>query len=348
MGELILKARIGLALAFLLLSLGVWHLRTRKFPPELRIYTYSSLATSWGAGPELVQAFESRCQCKVDLVDVKDGGVLLQRLLLEREKSEADVILGLDQPRLRYALDHIEFMEFDADWIRITGQSIDPRLQSFWQENQRMIAFDWAPVTFLARSANSTKVFSSLQEYFRNQHSGWALPNPRTSTIGLAFLLWLYSESPKEWAEVLRSASIKTITSGWSQAYGLFQRQQFDQALSYVTSVDYHVRVEKDESIRPIMFAAHPFHVEYAAVPKWCKNCRLAKEFVQFLLEDRAQTILWDKNFMVPVRVPQDLVETVKKLNSAPLISAENWAEALSNQDSLLRAWDELNFQGGN
>src|SRR5215475_3707919 len=64
--------------------------------PILTINTYSSFVAEWGPGPALQKEFEATCGCKIEWVALEDGAALLSRLKLEGDKTEADVVLGLD------------------------------------------------------------------------------------------------------------------------------------------------------------------------------------------------------------------------------------------------------------
>ncbi|NNE88780.1 MAG: thiamine ABC transporter substrate-binding protein, partial [Silicimonas sp.] len=64
--------------------------------PELIVMTYDSFVTEWGPGPAVEAAFEAFCECDLKFVAAGDGAALLARLKLEGERSEADVVLGLD------------------------------------------------------------------------------------------------------------------------------------------------------------------------------------------------------------------------------------------------------------
>ena len=62
----------------------------------LTIYTYESFTSEWGPGPVLAEKFAARCDCEVNFVGLEDGVALLNRLRLEGDQSQADIILGLD------------------------------------------------------------------------------------------------------------------------------------------------------------------------------------------------------------------------------------------------------------
>ena len=64
--------------------------------PVLTVYTYDSFVSDWGPGPAVKAAFEETCGCELNLVGAGDGAALLARVKLEGARSDADVVLGLD------------------------------------------------------------------------------------------------------------------------------------------------------------------------------------------------------------------------------------------------------------
>ena len=340
------------------LFLGLWAVRTQSnTQPELRVYTYSALASSWGAGPELIREFTQTCECRVTFVDVKEGGLILQRLMFERESSHADVILGLDQPHVREALKNFEFKTISSGTMGVSDSEIDSRISTWWLVSDRMMAFDWAPMTFITRGLQNlmsrlnskglgangaVSTPTSLKEFLSSVNEPWALPNPRTSTVGLNFLLWLHAENPSEWEQILKGSQIKDVTPSWSQSYALFQKGNFAMALGFLSSLLFHHRVEKDRLYEGVPFKEYPVHIEYMAIPQYCKNCELAQKFVQFMISPKAQAILWQKNFMFPILSREFRHNDLNDLKEFSVISVEKWDKALSEQELVLQKWDSF------
>ena len=50
------------------------------------------------------------------------------------------------------------------------------------------------------------------------------------------------------------SPNILTVTSGWSEAYGLFTEGEADVVLSFNTSPSYHIVAEEDETKKAAIF----------------------------------------------------------------------------------------------
>ena len=60
--------------------------------PILTVYAPDYFASEWGPGPLIEAAFEETCSCDLKF---KTGDVL-PRIILEGERTEADVVIGLN------------------------------------------------------------------------------------------------------------------------------------------------------------------------------------------------------------------------------------------------------------
>ena len=129
------------------------------------------------------------------------------------------------------------------------------------------------------------------------------IQDPRNSTPGLGFLLWMKAvygdRAPEKWRTL--SKRILTVTPGWSEAYGLFTSGEAPMVLSYTTSPAYHMIEEKTERYRAAAFAeGHYLQVELAGRLRASKQPELAARFLQFLVSPEAQAILPTTNWAYP------------------------------------------------
>jgi thiamine transport system substrate-binding protein len=95
------------------------------------------------------------------------------------------------------------------------------------------------------------------------------LQDPRSSTPGLGFLLWMKSVYGEKAAEAWKKLEprILTVTPGWSEAYALFTKGEAPMVLSYTTSPAYHVIAENTERYKAAAFAeGHYLQVEVAGL----------------------------------------------------------------------------------
>ena len=89
----VIIAILGIILTFYYIK---FHANKTKIGNDRRlvVYSYSSFAQSWSAGPEIAKDFEKECNCKVELLDVGESGIIIQRLKLS--EAPVDVVIGLE------------------------------------------------------------------------------------------------------------------------------------------------------------------------------------------------------------------------------------------------------------
>ena len=113
---------------------------------SLTVYTYDSFTSDWGPGPVVEAAFEAECGCEVDFVAVADGVALLNRLRLEGENTEADIVLGLDTNLIVDAKDTGLFVphEISIDNVDVPGG---------W-EDEIFVPYDYGYFAFVYEHGN--------------------------------------------------------------------------------------------------------------------------------------------------------------------------------------------------
>lgn len=267
---------------------------------SVTIYASSSFVAKWGPGPALAALFEKQYSIKADFVESTDISMTLQKISFEGKNSSADVVVGLDQFDLSRNAVKIKWKEISQN----SNISYTSEIANLIKQNN-FLAYNWAPMAFVARQDLSVPV-EKLDDLLKPELKGKiALQDPRTSTPGLQFLVWVFeSKSLADAKEFLKSLNqqVHSYSSGWSASYGLFKNKQVDTVFSYVTSPVYHLTEEKDPNYISLEFKeAHPLQIEFAGIPETCKNCDAANKFVQFLQTPEAQKILMTKNYMLPI-----------------------------------------------
>lgn len=305
------------------------------YAKDLTILTYSSFNSDWGPAPKLSALFEKQCDCKINWVSSEDSVMMLRRLQLEGSALDADIILGLDNQSVGEALltNHI------AD--------LEKPLTTRFGEAQSALPFDFGYLAFIKRKDFQLPAFKSLSDFANDQTQFTiAIQDPRSSSVGSSFLAWTHAngnDSKALW-QALRP-KVKAMTTGWSEAYGLFTKGHADVVLSYTTSPLYHELVENDTQFEAMVFdEPHYEQIEYAVVLKHAKESALAQQFMQFLISPEAQKELALNNWMYPVVEGVDLPEAFKnaKRPQGVNFSASETAEKMPQW---LEAWraDYLN-----
>lgn len=164
--------------------------------------------------------------------------------------------------------------------------------------------YDWSPLSFVYRKSDEPvpQAFDELADpRFAKQ---FALQDPRSSTPGMQFYHWVKAVKGAQSQAFLKKfkPNVNSISPSWAFSYGLFKKEQTRFVFSYLTSLAFHWGVENNRDYRVLIFSeGHPVQVEFMAVPKSCRECALAEDFVRGLLTPEAQKIIMEKNFMLPV-----------------------------------------------
>lgn len=344
-----LRRVLGLLLGLLVLAGGLWFLfGTPRLPADsheaLRVMTYSSFMSAWGPGPEIAKRFRDETGITVEFQDAGDAGLILEKLKL----FPVDAVVGLDRLTLPQARERMQWREM-APLNKKLGSvadspSIVARDQAF--KESPFVAIDWAPIAFVYRSGEVFEPIRLRDLLDRRLKGAIALEDPRTSTPGLQFLLWVlqvYGEGEGFKFLAALKPNLHSVSPSWSTAYGAFTKKQAKLALSYATSPIYHLMEEKNSSYRAAAFSdGHPVQVEYAGVPMECSRCSDAETFVHFLLRTETQTLIMQKNFMLPVVAAAAIGTPFESMPSFVPLELTHAPEFLKRRDELFAKWRAL------
>ena len=265
--------------------------------PVLTIYTYDSFVSEWGPGPAVEKAFEAECACDLQFVGAGDGAALLGRLKLEGDRTEADIVLGLDTTLTADATATGLFAP-----VELTAAYDLPMA---W-EDTHFVPYDWGYFAFVKKADQAGPAnFKELAD----SDLKIVIQDPRSSTPGLGLLMWVKSaygdEAPAIWAGL--ADNIVTVTKGWSEAYGLFLEGEADMVLSYTTSPAYHLIAEEDASKAAAAFdEGHYMQIEVAGKIAGTDQPELADKFLAFMVSDAFQSLIPTTNWMYPAMMPKD------------------------------------------
>jgi thiamine transport system substrate-binding protein len=262
----------------------------------LTVYTYDSFTAEWGPGPVVEKAFEAECGCDIEFIAVADGVAILNRLRLEGSGTRADIVLGLDANLMAEAKATGLFAPHGID----TGNVDVP---GGWQDDV-FVPYDYAHFAIVYDSEKVPEPPKSLAELTdMAPDTKLVIQDPRTSTPGLGFLLWMkavYGDGAANAWERLRD-KILTVTPGWSEAYGLFTDGEAEMVLSYTTSLAYHLIEDGTDRYRAAEFAeGHYLQVELAARTLKGAENPLAVAFLEFMTGPGFQDAIPQTNWMLP------------------------------------------------
>jgi thiamine transport system substrate-binding protein len=299
--------------------------------PVLQVMTYDSFVTEWGPGPAIEAAFEATCACDLQFVGTGDGAALLARLQLEGPRTDADIVLGLDT--------NLTAAARETGLFAPHGVTADLDLPIAWTDTE-FLPFDWGYFAFVG-NAGETQA-TSLRD-LADSDLKIVIQDPRSSTPGLGLLMWVKTAYPDEaaniWADL--ADNIVTVTSGWSEAYGMFLEGEADAVLSYTTSPAYHMIAEEDDSKIAWAFdEGHYMQVEVAGKVAGTDQPELADAFLAFMVSDAFQSVIPTTNWMYPAVTPADGLpagfETLVTPDTALLLSPE---DAAAIRDGTLDEW---------
>lgn len=269
--------------------------------PTLTIYTYDSFAAEWGVGPQVQTEFEERCDCAIHWVTVDSAAVLLTRLRLEGDATQADIVLGLDTSLMAEVNSTGLFAPHEVD----TG-TLD--LPTDWTD-PNFLPFDYGHFAFVYDSETLPEPPTSLAELVDGDGPKFIIQDPRTSTPGLGLMLWIrriYGDGAgAAWAQL--APNILTVTKGWSEAYGLFLDGEAPMVLSYATSPAYHQMYDETDRYKAAIWPeGHYIQIEIAGRTRTSQHPELAREFLEFMISPDFQRHIPPLNIMRPVINLQD------------------------------------------
>jgi len=309
--------------------------------PTLKVFAYDSFASQ--AGQSLKQIFEKDCLCRVEFFSGPDSGILLQRLKIEGENLGADLVIGLDQYDLNKALSLVKWRKLNIADVPFAPQVKVALLNPYF------VPYDWSVLGFVGKKTDLIYP-RKLNDLLKPEWSKRIVfQDPRTSSPGLQFYLWTLKVKGQEEGENFLYQLMKsgaTFSSSWSQAYGLFLKNQADLVFSYITSPVFHEITENDSNFQFIPFDEPlPMQYEYFAVPEFCKQCELAEKFIALMLSLEGQKEIMMKNVMFPVveaAMKDSPYEKAYQQISSLKVMTQVDSPSSAEINGLLKKWTEI------
>nr|WP_086939642.1 thiamine ABC transporter substrate binding subunit [Thaumasiovibrio occultus] len=305
----------------------------------LTVYTYSSFASDWGPGPTVKAAFEAECACTLDFVALDDGVSILNRLRMEGEHSNADIVLGLDNNLIAEAKATGLLAEHSVDTSTLA-------LPNGWSDNV-FVPYDFGYFAFVYDNTKLANPPANMSDLLARDDISVIYQDPRTSTPGQGLMLWIKSlygdDAPAAWQQLAEKTV--TVTKGWSEAYSLFLEGEADMVLSYTTSPAYHIIAEeKSQYVAADFTEGHYMQVEVAAKLANSPHPELADQFMQFILSDKFQNAMPTGNWMYPVTAVE-LPKGYEQLTLPSKVLEFSAEEVQQNRRNWIREWQQAVIQ---
>ncbi len=304
---------------------------------SLTIYAYDSFVSEWGPGAVVIPLFEEKYGINVNMISSGDAGQVLSRAVLEADRPEADIIVGIDNSMLSQALDAGILSVYKSPNL----SNIPDNLK--FDSSFHVTPFDYGYFSIIY---NTEKILSpplSLEDLTKPEYSKkLILMDARTSSPGLGFLLWtiaVYGDNYTDYWERLKP-SILTITEGWSSAYGLFTSGEAPLVLSYTTSPAYHVEYEDTKQYMASLFQnGNYMQIEGMAILKDAPHREAAEKFIDFILTPDFQKAIPLTNWMFPVLPGIEMPDSFEYALKTEVPLQLNAETIESNRKEWLKQW---------
>jgi thiamine transport system substrate-binding protein len=310
---------------------------------ELIIYAYDSFI-SWGLAEATMHKFEESNNCTITLIGTGDAGQVLNRLILEKDNPQADIIVGIDNNYLAKALQHDVLVPYKPANINVVPDDLilDPTFH--------LTPFEYGFIAFVYDSEKIPEPPTSLQAL---TDAEWEekiiLEDPRTSSPGAALLLWTIAAFGEEgylkyWEQL--KPSILTVTKGWDTAYGMFTTGEAPIVLSYATDPAYHMEV--DQSTRyQVAPTTEGFYrqIEGMGIVKGAKHPELAQKFLEWMLTEEFQQEIPLTQWVFPVNPNVELPKSFDYAAKADKFLSIEPERIEQHYDEWLKAWTEVMTQ---
>ena len=300
--------------------------------PVLTVYAGDYFNSEWGPGPIIEAEFEKFCACDLQF----STGDLLPRLLLEGERTKADVVIGLTSDVTARARatglfaphgQDIGALTLPIDWTDDIFLPFNYGHTAFIYDETRL---DAPPTSFDALLDMPDDVKIVIQD-------------PRTSISGLALVLWVHAvygdKSGEVWEKL--APKILTVTKDWSASYGLFTDGEADMVLSYTTSPAYHMFAEGDFTKKAAIFPeGHYFLVETVGKIANTDQPDLADAFMAYVMSREFQAMIPAANWSLPAALPAtDWPQGWAELPLPDKVLFYSEAEAAEVQAEAIETW---------
>ena len=276
-------------------------------PRTLTVITHDS----FNLDKKLIQAFEKSNQLRVSFVKGGDAGAMTNKLILSKKNPLADVAYGIDNTLLGKALAAGILEPYKPKSAGLIP--LEYRLDPAWRItpiDYGFVALNYDKAWF---AVNNKALPQRLEDLTKPEWKGLlAMPNPATSSTGLAFYLATLKKLGERgaldfWAG-LRDNGVK-ITPGWDAAYYTeFTRNGGSRPIvvSYASSpaaeVFYSDAKLDDAPTANLLLPGSSFlQIEGVGVLRGAKNPDLARKFVDFMLSPEVQSDIPTQMWVYPV-----------------------------------------------
>lgn len=317
----------------------------------VRLMTHDSFNVS----EEVVRAFETANNAKLEVIRAGDAGAVLNQAILSKENPLADAFFGVDNTFLGRALENDLFVPYEAEGLDVVPEELqlDPE--------HRVTPIDYGDVCLNYDQSyfEETNLAppSSLEDLIEPEYRGLTVvENPATSSPGLAFLITTVGYfGETDWQEYWRQlrANDVLVTDGWEDAYyGQFSGGSGEGSrpivVSYASSPPaevYFAEPQPDEAPTAAVTADETCfrQIEFAGVLRNADNPELAQKLIDFMLSRTFQEDIPLQMFVFPVNPNAGLPEVFVEHAAIPENPVDVSYETINqNREEWIEAWTEI------
>src|ERR1051325_4567799 len=319
-------------------------------PQTLTVMTHDSFAAS----KDVIQAFETTNNVKINFLKGGDAGAALNKVVLTKGAPLADVFYGVDNTFLSRALDGDIYEPYASPALKDISNEF--KLDS----SNRALPVDYGDVCINYDKKYFTDknlaVPQSLEDLTKPEYKGLlVMENPSTSSTGLAFMLATIAHDGDSFTAYWKSlkANGLVVVDGWETAYytnfsGSSGHGPQPMVVSYGSSPAAEVIfAEKPLNDAPTASILGPDtcfrQIEFVGILKETKQRALAEKFVDFMLSKQFQEDMPMQMFVYPVNPNAALPEVFVKYSQAPKQTATLPPEVIAQKrDAWIQAWTDV------
>lgn len=316
-------------------------------PITLRLLSHDSFTPTEG----IFDQFTNDTGIRVEIVRSGDAGAMVTKAVLSSGNPEADVLWGVDNTLLSRAVDAEVFVPYvtvhradlDSEAVALAADGVVTPVDS------GDVCINYDKNWFARRSMDPPLTFDALTSPdYRNL---LVVPNPVTSSPGLAFLLATIAENGdgwQQWWKSLRKNGVLLVES-WSDAYyGHFTAASDGDrpvVVSYATSPPAEVIfADPRPAEAPTAVAVRTCfrQYEFAGILRGTKHEKEARRLIDFLVSREFQNDLPLTQFVWPINriatVPQEFLDYSSRSTNPLAVPPEviaakraEWLDQFSN-----------------
>lgn len=240
---------------------------------------------------DVAEDFENKTGVELEFIGIKG---IPARIKLEKRNPKADVVLGLSEVNVIEAKkDNLLSSYKPKNANKIVNE--DYIIDKDWYATP----FDFGSLAINANKANLDKMPTSFKDLTKLK--GQLINLDPNSFTGQEFMMWTIAVYGDKWLDFWKALkpAIKTTAPGWDAGWAKFTTNEAPLMVGYATSDLYF---EADSEYKSFIPSEGGYIYTQGAAVIAKKNIKEGtKLFMEYILEDKFQKLMADKNYMLPV-----------------------------------------------